>query len=263
MKISFEFNVNGFDLHPAHLARMLLDIQHLVIICAALAEAPLQGDNLVFDVNKQKYKKLIEATSDDLGEAELTVSRIKMESPLLIEVATKLREGVKKHFATAFYYVRDNILFVDLKREEMAVGIEARREEVIEKRIKNAADALNLVEKIPDPQLRNEFVAGLSRTLLSFAIEHPPIKSVNLIEYDKGSESELTPKPKVQERVDSSLSQPVKQEVAVEKQTSSARATVDWRQLSGRMAKPILLTLLLLLFLFLILNVYVYVRLHA
>lgn len=247
MKISFEFDVTGFDLHATHLARILLDIQHLALICVLLAEDRPDGRSIFLEEYEQRFQGLVEATRDDLGAAELTVSRIKMESPLLIEVLMKLREGAKKSFIKTFYYIRDTLLFVDLKREEMEVGIQALKEEVMTKRIENLTAALKLAEKIPDLKLRNKFVKRLSQTLLSFATEYPPLLSVELAEEDKGDSRQL---------------QTVLPRSTTRSQTKSAEAKPDRRK--PRRWLPITALIISLLLLFVLLFVAIeYFRMHA
>lgn len=111
-----------------------------------------------------------------------------MESPLFIELETKkFAEKVQKAFARTFRYIISHLLFVDLEREKRSVEIQLIREQVLEKRIKTAASALNLAKKIPDEQLREEFIDSLRSSIWPFETEHPPIKSVKLIE-DKNEE---------------------------------------------------------------------------
>ena len=53
---------------------------------------------------------------------------------------------------------------------------------MLEKRIKSVASALNLAKKTSDDRLREELIDSLRASIWPFEIEHPPIKSVNLIE---------------------------------------------------------------------------------
>ena len=182
MKLLFEFDIDGFDLSAVQLARILLDIQHLAIVNRALEEDHLEPDDIVFDEYKRKYKWLIEATDEELGAAELTIVRIKMESPLSVVLQLKkLPQSAQKALVKSYRYVINHLLFVDLEREKRGVEIQLMREQVLEKRIKNASSALNLVKKIPDEHLREEFIDSLRSSILPFGTEHPQIKSVKLI----------------------------------------------------------------------------------
>jgi hypothetical protein len=183
MRITFEFDTDDLQIDAIQLARIMLDIQHLAIVIHALAEDKLNAGHIVFDEYKRKYKWLIEATDGELGDAELTTVGLRMESPLFVEFKTKkFAESVQKAFARIFRYVINRLLFVDLEREKRSVEIQLIREQVLEKRIKSAASALNLAKKVPDERLREELIDSLRSSIWPFEIEHPPIKSVRLIE---------------------------------------------------------------------------------
>ncbi len=157
----------------------------MAIVSYALAADRLRSGDIVSDPYKRKYKWLIEATGEDedLDDAVLTIIRIRMESPLLIELASKkLVQRIQQAFAQSFRYIINHLLFIDLEREKRSVEIQMMREQVLEQRIKNASSALNLVKKIPNKQLREEFIDSLRSSVFPFAIEHPPIKSIQLIE---------------------------------------------------------------------------------
>jgi hypothetical protein len=262
MKFSFEFDVAGFELHATHLARIALDIQYLALSCSVLVDDQPRNSRIIFDDHEQKYKKLVEATGEDLGAAELTVLRIKMESPLLIEVTAKLKEGVKKAFIKKFNYIKDILFLVDLKRKEMDVGIQVRKEEVIAKRIENADALLELSKKIPDLTLRKEFVKGLSRTLLSFADEHPPLLSVELVEEDKERPKVLPSKSEELVEKDLVPSQPAIPKPAEASQARGAVPAINWQKLLVWLLRIFSITLILL-FLLVLLIVIEYFRLHA
>jgi hypothetical protein len=174
MKISFEFDMDGLALPPTNLARMLLDIQHLVDICAALADTPIQGDNVIFVINKQNYKRLIEAGNDDVDKTDLVISRIKMESPLWIELVVKLPLGTTESFKIIFTYLKDHIFQVTRKRKGMSMTLQKQQ-------LENITLALNINEKIPDKELQSQFKRGLDSLISSFVNEHPPIKLVDLV----------------------------------------------------------------------------------
>jgi hypothetical protein len=200
MRITFEFDTDDLDLDAVHLARIMLDIQHLVIVIRALAEDRLGADHIVFDEYKRKYKWLIEATGRDLGDAELTTVSLRMESPLFVEFKTKkFAESVQRAFVRVFRYIINHFLFIDLEREKRKVEIQLIREQVLEKRIKTATSALNLAKKVPDERLREELIDSLRGSIWPFEIDHPPIKSINLIEdsdekHTDDSEEELIDK---------------------------------------------------------------------
>jgi hypothetical protein len=181
MRILVEFDTENVELHAIEFARIMLDIQHLAIVVRALAEDRLHPNDIVFDPYKQKYQWMIEAAGPDIGMAELTIVNI-TEGSLLIELEPKkVARKIQKAFTRAFRYVINHFLFVDLERQKRSVEIQMMREQLLRKRIGNAAAALGLIKKIPDAQLREEFIDSLRSSVLPFLFEHPPIKSVKLI----------------------------------------------------------------------------------
>jgi len=189
MRIQFVFDTDNYELHAVSLARILLDIQHMAIVSFALAKEQLPIDDIVFDDYKQKYSWMIEAQEADLGGAALLVTSITMASPLKIELGSKnLTKGVKKAFIKTYRYITEHLLFTDLEREKRSVDIEWMREQVLEQRIKNFESALNLTKKIPDENMRQQYLESLRSSVYPFIAEHPPIKEVKLI--DDTSESD-------------------------------------------------------------------------
>jgi hypothetical protein len=205
MRITFEFDSDNLQLSATHVARIMLDIQHLAIVARALAEDKLNADHIVFDEYKREYKWLIEATGEELGDAQLTTVRLRMESPLFIELETKrFAEKVQKAFVRTFRYIVNHLLFVDLEREKRSVQIQLIREQVLEKRIRTAASALNLAKKIPDEQLREEFIDSLRGSIWPFETEHPPIKSVKLLEGENDEEKDVLDEDLIEDTDDDS-----------------------------------------------------------
>jgi len=183
MKLIFEFNTDAFDLSASHLARILLDIQHLAIVSIALAKETLEVDEIVFNPYFQSYKRMIETTGEDLKEAELTILSIKKESPLIVEAALKkLSDIAKKSTKEVFLFIINKILFVDLEREKRSLENQKLREEIIEKRINNASQVLNLAQKVPNNILREQLIASLTSSIMPFETEHPPIKSITIVD---------------------------------------------------------------------------------
>jgi hypothetical protein len=188
MRILIEFDTDGIELHPISYARMMLDIQHMAIVCRAIAEDRLRADDIVFDWYKRKYTWMIEATEEEIGMAELTITRIDMGSLLVELTPKKLAKNMQKAFAGAFRYIANHLLFIDLEREKRSIENQLKREEVLEKRIENVAAALKLINKIPDEHLRDEFIESLRSSVLPFTTEHPPVKSVKLIKETDGED---------------------------------------------------------------------------
>jgi len=194
IRLVFEFDTDMDELDSVHMARIFLDIQHLAIVTFALADKRLDAAHMVFDHYKRKYKWLVEAQAEDLGESQLTAVRIRLESPLIIEVAgKKLAQGLNSTVLPVIRYVVTNLLFIDLEREKRSVAIQLMREQVLEQRIKNASAALGLAKKIPSGDLREEYLESLRASVLPFALEHPPMKSIKIIEAsdDKSTETDV------------------------------------------------------------------------
>ncbi len=192
MRIVFEFDTENYDLTASHLARILLDIQHLAIVCVALAKGSFQRDDVVFDEFLQHYKFMVEARIDDLDDTEVSIIRIKKESPMEVEIALKkLAKVVTKNAGAMFRFVRDRIFFIDLEREKRSrendkILLEnaLMREEVALKKIKNASEGLDLALKIPDPNLREQLIKALTSSVIPFELDHPPLKSIKVIGED-------------------------------------------------------------------------------
>src|SRR5687767_4028633 len=103
LKITFKFDFNNeAGLPPPHLARLLLDAQYLVMACLVLSGELPPGGKLFIDDFQQKYRRLIEATGEETGEADLIVSHIQMGS-LWVDLQAKVRETAKLPFAAAFH----------------------------------------------------------------------------------------------------------------------------------------------------------------
>jgi hypothetical protein len=197
VRILLEFDTQGYELRVVAVARLLLDLQHVATMARALAVDRLQRDDIVFDWYFQKYSWMIEASSEDLGLGDLSLVRINSGS-LKIEVKPgKLVQGLQKAFAQSFSYIIKNILYVDLEREKRGLDNQLKREEVLRDRLENAAKAFQLIKKIPDEDLREQFIESLKSSVLPFAMEHPPLKSAKLIEEPDGTEEDLVPDNRV------------------------------------------------------------------
>jgi hypothetical protein len=185
MRILFEFDTENYDLTASHMARILLDIQHLAIVCVSLAKESFERDDVVFNEYLRHYKGMVEARIDDLDDSEVSIVRLKMESPLEVEVVLKkLAKAAVKPVADAFRFIINKIFFVDLEREKKSLENALMREEITQRKIKNASQALNLAKKIPNSHLREQFIESLTSSVMPFEVEHPPLKSVKVIEED-------------------------------------------------------------------------------
>lgn len=192
VKLTFEFDVKESeisapglsvpDLPAPVLARILLDVQYVVMASLALSGELTADESPLTDDFSQKYKRLIEATGKGLGKSGLAISRIKMESPLRLELLAKVRAAAKTSFAQAFHFIKRQVL-LDLERERRAVEIELLKEDVSGKRIQNAAATLGLLQMIPE-QHREQFFENLSRTALA-SLKHPPLRETELYEWDE------------------------------------------------------------------------------
>ena len=183
MRLSVTFDVGPPGLEATHLARLLLDLQHLAIITVASTRPSLGRADIVFDPYKQSSKWMAEATGEMIGDAAVTVSRITYQSPLGIELEFKKLPGrLAGRAAEILRSILNHVLFADLEREKRKVQIEDLREDVRRKRIANVASALDLMARIQDPVLRQQFITSLSSSLRPFEDEHPRMTDVTVVE---------------------------------------------------------------------------------
>jgi hypothetical protein len=186
LTLRFRFSPMIRYLEVPHFARLLLDLQHLAIMTIALAEEALPPNDIVFDSYRQKHESMVEAGSTILGYRVATVDRIIQESPLVIDLSLKqLPKALWRPVAGTFKFLVERVFFGDLEREKRALDNERLREEIRRAKIENLGAAFDIGAKIPDPQLREQFLSSLASSIRPFEEEHPKIVEAQVFEDEK------------------------------------------------------------------------------
>lgn len=191
MRISITFDTTD-DLQAIHLARLLLDLQHLTVMVTALAllEEPAQAGMLPIEVafdapddredSFWKYSSLIEHRDSPLGPLTAIVDKIHKESPMTIELLLKLPKAIVSAIKNNSQTIYKRIFFHEEERTRLFLENELRREDLRKKRLENLSSAFKLAKTIPDPVLRKQFEQNLVASVRPFLDEHPPVKSLDI-----------------------------------------------------------------------------------
>jgi hypothetical protein len=185
--VEFEFDTPPDGLEGTHLARLLLDLQHLLIVAIALGRPRIESSDPALDLWIRSYKGMAEATHVQLGDTTSLVAKIVQNSPLTIGLfLTEVSGALKERAGSVLRFIFDRIFFADLERERRQAKIEAEREEIRQKRIDTLAKTFDLVEKIGDPALRASFVEGLESAIRPFEEDHPRIRRAEVTDRKRG-----------------------------------------------------------------------------
>src|SRR5438067_4216154 len=96
MYVEFEFDTPPDGLEAAHLARLLLDLQHLMVMATALARPTIQQTDPALSHWLRSYKGMVEASIPQLRAATAEVAIIQQRSPLMIGLYLKEVSGILK-----------------------------------------------------------------------------------------------------------------------------------------------------------------------
>src|SRR4030095_602349 len=111
----------------------------------------------------------------DIGDATVNVTRISFQSPLVIDLLFKKLPGaLGSGVAKTLRLLLNRVLFHDVERALREAQVAGAREDVIAKRLANISAALDVAKRIPDKELRKQFVRSLQSSLMPFHTEHPP-----------------------------------------------------------------------------------------
>lgn len=183
LRVQFRFDVGEDGLDAPHLARLLLDLQHLAVVAVALSKDVILPSDVALDLRMASYKRMIEAQADDLGQAIATIAKIQQESPLRVELLfSKIPKALIRPAAATFKFMFERIFFGDVEREKREIANARAREEVLGARIENLAAALDVARKLPSRELREEFVRGLMSSIRPFEEEHPKIVEAKVLD---------------------------------------------------------------------------------
>lgn len=183
MYVEIEFDSPPDGLEATHLSRLLLDLQHLMVMATALARPAIRASDPAFNVWIRSYKGMVEANPSDLLDTTVHVALIYQQSPLKIGLYLKEISGALKARAEkVLRFIFERVFFGDLEREHRKVLIETEREDLRQKEIETLAKTFDLVEKIGDPELRKSFIGGLGSAIRPFQEDHPTIRRAEVIE---------------------------------------------------------------------------------
>jgi len=183
MYVELEFDTPPDGLEVTHLSRLLLDLQHLMVVATALARPRIGPSDPAVDTWLRSYKGMVEAGREELLDTVAHVSLIQQQSPLTIGIYLREVSGLLKSKAEAVLNVIfERFFYGDLERERRRVQIDSEREDVRQKRIETLSKTFDLVERIGDPDLRREFVDSLDSAIRPFQEDHPPIRRAEVTE---------------------------------------------------------------------------------
>jgi hypothetical protein len=184
MRVAMSFDVKRPGLSAPHLARLLLDIQHLAVNMVAIESVSrLSQDHMILDPYRQKYSVVIETKDSDFGDSLVIVDSINQQSPLWIGTLLKIARSITGSVARNYKLIYERVLFGDLERKKRILELRLMDEDRVRKRIENCGLALDLARKIP-PHLQEAFIGSLTSSLLPFFKEHPLITRLDVTETD-------------------------------------------------------------------------------
>jgi hypothetical protein len=183
LRVLFRFDVGEYSLDAPHLARLLLDLQHLIAVAVALSKDVIPLDDVALDLSMASYKRMIEAQPEELGQATATIARIRQESPLLVELLLKkLPKALIRPAATTFKFIFDRIFFGDIERERRMLANAITREEILRVRVETLGVALDVARKLPGRESRDQFMRGVISSIRPFEEEHPKILEAKVLD---------------------------------------------------------------------------------
>jgi len=191
IRVILQFDPEAPDIQAIPFARLLCDIQDLslMVVILSLSEDVTRMDEILIgsiavDPVLQKYAAFIEMRAGAFGVAEVYLQRIEKHSPLIIEYLLKLPSVLNGPFRKAFKFIYERVLYGDLQRQKRQLEVDSRRENLLRKRIDNLSAAFDLADKIQNPRLREQFLAGLEFSITPFETEHPQITSAEVHDDD-------------------------------------------------------------------------------
>jgi hypothetical protein len=191
MHVMMEFDVESPGLSASHLARLLLDIQHLAVNMVAIErEWELPQNHLIRDPYRQKYSAVIETPDGDFGDSLVIVDAISQQSPLWIRSALKIPGAMASFVANNYRLIYERVLFGDLERQKRIMELRLMNEDRLRKRIETSGLALDLLHKVP-PHLQDDYLRSLISSLLPFFNEHPVVTKLDIDEDDNEPPKEI------------------------------------------------------------------------
>ena len=187
LSIDLEFDLGDSPgLEAPHLARLLLDIQHLMTVSVVLARPAVSVFDILAVTRITTYKAMAEASELELGDTTAVIDRIVQESPLQIGVQLKaIAGGLKDQTGKVLRFVFERVFFGDLQREKRGLENASLREDIRRKKIENLASTFDLAKKIPDRATREAFLESVMAAIRPFEEDHPPLKRANVTDRER------------------------------------------------------------------------------
>jgi hypothetical protein len=113
------------------------------------------------------------------GLAEIEIVHISKESPMWLDFVLKLPKELVIGVIEGFQLVFSRLYFPEMERRKKAIAVERDMELLRQERLRTFAAAIDLENKISDPQLRELFLSGLRSSLAPFESEHPEIEGIS------------------------------------------------------------------------------------
>jgi hypothetical protein len=176
IRLEVEFAVVEPGLPASQLARLILDLQELVITAHALARADaITADDPAIDPGTHLYKRMVEVQPGTLGEAEAIVELISQASPLQLGLLIRIGERLRRPLVAALHLLAERVLYSDLERERRQIDNQIHRQELISKVLDNIERAAQIQRRVRDPRVQELLRDSLRSTVTPFLVEHPPI----------------------------------------------------------------------------------------
>ena len=183
MRLVFEFDTAGVCLNVTHLARILCDIQHLGIVAAMPGLYAFKSESVrrLLSPHVESYKGMVETGDKHLYPATLCISAISTTNPLTLELFYKtLPTELKERAGALIQSFIDRIIFLDYEKEKRNIQIQRMHADLIRKNIENLLLALEIAEKIPDENIRRDYIESLISAIYPFKEEHPFISKFEI-----------------------------------------------------------------------------------
>ena len=185
MKLSLEFAFDKPGLVATELARLFLDLQRVTLSLSRIQHAKDWSEKELVDSSYlTDYGSLIKFFDGIEEESLCIVGRVSKSSPGLIEIFIKeaiaAREGLRKAFRKIF----DALINDEYVISSRAADVAMKWEDVRAKKIENLGNALDVVNKIPDPIIRQGCLETLLTNLESLQSNPGKIKRVEITDED-------------------------------------------------------------------------------
>jgi hypothetical protein len=184
MEIDLTLEAGQSEFAALQVARLLCDVQHLVIFGLALADDDLRSEVDVFDPLFSKYEYMIlgdvgfSRRRPPLVDSLVRIRKLRVASPLRFRgIISRTSEKIRRVLATL-----SRIIMIDLHREKLSVENEILRQRAIQAALQNHETVLRISGRIRDPVRRAQFIENVMSAIMPFADgRYPPVKRLKII----------------------------------------------------------------------------------